>query len=93
MSGLDIFAWIVLVVLILTVIVGFVTLAMLPGKIAKQREHPQADAINVAGWVGAITFGVFWPLALIWAFTKSPLQTKTNSATEAETGARSEGAS
>lgn len=93
MSGLDIFAWIVLVVLILTVIVGFVTLAMLPGKIAKQREHPQADAINVAGWVGAITFGVFWPLALIWAFTKSPLQAMANSATDPETGARSEGAS
>lgn len=93
MSGLDIFAWVVLIILILTAIVGFVILAMLPGKIAKQREHPQADAISIAGWVGAITFGIFWPLALIWAFTKSPLQTITNSATESETGARSEGAS
>ncbi len=93
MSGLDIFAWIVLVILILTVIVGFVTLAMLPGKIAKQREHPQAEAINVAGWFGAITFGIFWPLALIWAFTKSPLQTIPTSATDAKTGARSAGAS
>ena len=73
MSGLDIFAWIVLVVLVACVVVGFVILAMLPGKIARQRGHPQADAINVAGWLGALALGVFWPLALIWAFTRSPL--------------------
>ncbi len=73
MSGLDIFAWIVLIVLIATVLVGFIVLAMLPGKIAKQRGHPQVEAINVAGWLGALAMGVFWPLALVWAFTRSPL--------------------
>ena len=72
MSGLDIFAWIVLIVLIATVVVGFVILAMLPGKIARQRGHPQAEAINVAGWLGALAMGVFWPLALVWAFTRYP---------------------
>ena len=74
MSGLDIFAWIVLIVLVACVVTGFIILAMLPGKIAKQRGHPQADAINVAGWLGALAMGVFWPLALVWAFTKSPLR-------------------
>ena len=68
MSGLDIFAWIVLLVLIATAIAIFVLLAMLPGKIAKSRNHPQQSAVNVAGWLGAILGGVFWPLALIWAF-------------------------
>ncbi|MGI9389961.1 MAG: DUF3302 domain-containing protein [Boseongicola sp.] len=72
MSGLDIFAWIVLVVSVATVIFGFIILARLPGKIATQRGHPQAEAINVAGWLGALSAGVFWPLALIWAFMKSP---------------------
>ncbi len=70
MTGLDIFAWIVLIVLILALLAGFIVLAMLPGKIARQRNHPQSDAINVAGWVGALGAGIFWPLALIWAFTK-----------------------
>lgn len=88
MSGLDIFAWIVLIVLILTVIVGFVTLAMLPGKVAAQRGHPQADAINVAGWVGALTFGVFWPLALIWAYTRSPLAAEKDADALADPSAR-----
>lgn len=73
MTGLDIFAWIVLIILILALLVGFIVLAMLPGKIAKQRNHPQSDAINVAGWIGALGAGIFWPLALIWAFTKSSM--------------------
>ena len=74
MSGLDIFAWIVLIVLIGTVIVIWVFLAMLPGRIARQRNHPQHEAVNVAGWLGAIALGVFWPLALVWAFYISPGQ-------------------
>ena len=65
MTGLDIFAWVVLIVLVVTVLVGFIVLAMLPGKIATQRGHPQSDAISVAGWVGALFGGIFWPLALI----------------------------
>ena len=70
MSGLDIFAWIVLIVLIAAVVAGWIVLAMLPGKIAKKRDHPQTEAVNVAGWLGALTLGLFWPFALIWAFYK-----------------------
>lgn len=74
MSGLDIFAWIVLIVLVCTVAAIFVFLAMLPGRIARQRNHPQQVAVNVAGWLGALALGVFWPLALIWAFYIAPGQ-------------------
>lgn len=74
MSGLDIFAGIVLVVLICTALAVFVFLAMLPGRIARQRNHPQYEAITIAGWLGAIALGIFWPLALVWAFYVSPDQ-------------------
>jgi len=77
MSALDIFAWIVLIVLVATVLVAFIVLAMLPGRIAAQREHPQAEAINVAGWLGALAMGIFWPLALVWAFTRPPQPAQT----------------
>ena len=70
MTGLDYFAWIVLIVLVVTALAVWVILARLPGKIARERSHPQADAINVAGWLGALAFGVFWPFALVWAFTR-----------------------
>jgi hypothetical protein len=45
-------------------------LAMMPGQIAKKRGHPQAEAINVMGWWGALTMGVLAPIAWVWAYTK-----------------------
>ena len=70
MSGLDIFAIIVLLILIFAAVAIWIVLAMLPGKIAAKHNHPQAEAINIGGWLGAILGGVFWPVFLIWAFTK-----------------------
>lgn len=70
MSGLDMFAVFVLLILLLAIVAIWVVLAMLPGKIARQRNHPQADAINVGGWLGALLLGVLWPLVLVWAYTK-----------------------
>lgn len=70
MSGLDLFALIVLLVIAASVLAAAIVLARLPGQIAKKRRHPQADAIGVAGWLGILGAGIFWPLALIWAFTK-----------------------
>ena len=67
---LNVFALIVLIAIIVSVISVLVVLAMVPGRVAKSRGHPQADAINVAGWVGILLFGVLWPLALIWAYYK-----------------------
>ena len=69
MTGLDIFALIVLIVLIICGLGVWAMLGMYPGKIARQRNHPQADAISVCGWWGAITFGVLSPIAFIWAYT------------------------
>ena len=70
MSGLDIFAIIVLLILLFAVVSIWVALAMLPGKIAARRNHPQAEAINIGGWLGAILGGIIWPIFLIWAFLK-----------------------
>ncbi len=68
---LDIFALVVFGVLITFVIFLVVKLGPLPGNIARKRGHPQADAINVLGWIGVVTLGLAWPLALIWAYTRS----------------------
>lgn len=71
MSGLDIFALIVLIILIISGLAAWAMLAMYPGIIARQRNHPQAEAINVCGWWGAITLGLLSPVAFIWAYTNS----------------------
>ncbi len=67
---LDIFALVVMGVLLAVVIWLVVLLGPLPGKIAAGRGHPQADAIRVLGWVGLITMGGAWLVALVWAHYK-----------------------
>ncbi|TWU58568.1 Inner membrane protein YiaW [Rubripirellula tenax] len=44
-----------------------VMLAMLPGRIAASRNHPQQQAVSVCGWVGLPT-GILWAIAMVWAF-------------------------
>jgi hypothetical protein len=68
---LDIFALVVMGVLVAFVILLVVKLGPIPGNIAKSRGHPQADAINALGWVGVVTLGLAWPIALVWAYTRS----------------------
>jgi len=70
MTGLDYFTFVVLAVLVAAGLYLAFVLGELPGKIAAQREHPQADAIRVAGWIGLLTLGVLWPFALVWAFVR-----------------------
>jgi len=70
LQPIDYFAWIVLLVIIISAVFVFVSLAALPGKTARARSHPQADAINMAGWLGMLlTLGTVWVLAMIWART------------------------
>ena len=71
MTFLDIFALFVLFVLAAAVVGIWAMLGMMPGKIARERNHPQAEAINVCGWWGVITLGILLPLAFVWAYTKA----------------------
>ena len=72
MSFIDLFAWIVLVVLIATMAATFIALGMIPGRIAKKRGHPWAEAVAVGSWASLIFGFVFWPLVLIWAYVDVP---------------------
>ena len=42
----------------------------LPGRIARKRGHPHADAVELMGWLG-ILGGVSWISALIWSIHDS----------------------
>ena len=67
---LDIFTFIVLAVLLAVAIFFFMKLGELPGKIAEKRNHPQAEAITICGWLGVLTLGLLWPIAIIWAYMR-----------------------
>lgn len=77
MAFIDIFAWIVLLVLIGLIVAVFVALGIIPGRIARKRGHPWAEAVAVGSWA-ALVFGfVLWPLVLIWAYVDAPTRRET----------------
>ncbi len=67
---MSIVGFVILVLLVLLLIWIFVKLAALPGQTATERGHPQAEAINVLGWVGLLLGVAPWLVALVWAYTK-----------------------
>ena len=67
---LNIFALIILVVLLVTALAIIFLLARLPGQIARNRGHAQAEAVAVAGWGSVLLPIPLWPLAMVWAYYK-----------------------
>jgi hypothetical protein len=57
----------VLIVLGAAFLLAFTFILGLPGRIAIARKHPDADAVNIMGWVGFLAV-VPWVQAFIWAF-------------------------
>lgn len=75
--------FVILVVLILLVIWIYMLLAAIPGNKARERGHPQADAINVLGWIGLLLGVIPWVVALVWAYMKPvflPVEENANDA-------------
>jgi len=70
--GFDISFWdyvtfVAIFVIVATGLVAAVFVLGLPGRIAIARKHPEADAVNLMGWIGFLAV-VPWIHALIWAF-------------------------
>lgn len=56
----------------LVIFYGIIALHDIPYEIAVSRQHPQQDAIHVAGWVSLFTLHVIWPFLWIWAMLYKP---------------------
>ena len=72
MTTIDIFAWIVLAIFVASSVFVVVFMAMLPGMIARRRNHPWKEAVAVGGWVTLFVGFALWPLVLIWAYVDVP---------------------
>lgn len=55
---------------LILVFYGFIYIHDLPYTIAKKRNHPQTEAIHVAGWLSLFTLHAIWPIIFIWAISK-----------------------
>jgi len=67
LSMLEYVALGILVFVALTLFYGIIVIHDIPYEIAKHRNHPQQDALHVAGWVSLFTLHVLWPFLWIWA--------------------------
>jgi len=64
---LDYFALGILFFVGITLFYGIIAIHDIPYEIAKRRNHPQQDAIHVAGWISLFTLHALWPFLWIWA--------------------------
>lgn len=53
---------------VITIVLGIIKIHTYPGKIAKERNHPQAEAIEVTSLLGLLIFPL-WMAALVWAYS------------------------
>lgn len=64
---LDYFALGLLFFVALVIFYGVIAIHDIPYEIAKKRNHPQQDALHIAGWVSLFTMHAIWPFLWIWA--------------------------
>ena len=69
---MEIVALIVLLVLCAAAIWLVVLIGNIPGNMARAANHPQAEAISLLAWVGLLTLGIGWFVALVWARVVPP---------------------
>lgn len=65
-------------------VVALLSVAALPGRIARRRQHPQAPAVNLCGWLGLPT-GLGWVIAMIWAHWRYPVAAGSIAAADVHT--------
>jgi len=66
-------AWVALIVAPIVGIAVFWLVHILPEKIAEERRHPQAKAIQTLCILSLFFGGLLWPLAWLWAYSKPVL--------------------
>lgn len=71
---LDYLSLVILLMGLTLVFYGFIAIHEIPHKIAKAREHPHEEAINVAGWLSLFTLHAIWPIVFIWAVSHKKQQ-------------------
>ncbi|MGA9575252.1 MAG: superinfection immunity protein [Lysobacterales bacterium] len=57
---------------VIVIILGIIKIHTYPGKVAKARNHPQTEAIEVTSLLGLLIFPL-WMAALVWAYSGAVL--------------------
>ena len=69
MTAFDYIAFLAMAVVFCGLVYLVIALGDLPGKIAKERNHPQVAAITAMAWLGLLfTGGIVYIIAFVWAY-------------------------
>ena len=71
----DVVVWVVVVLVPIVGITVFWILHVWPERVAEQKHHPQAPAIQALCLMSLVFGGLLWPLAMLWAYMK-PMEFK-----------------
>jgi len=85
-TAADFLSWVVIILVPIVGIVVFWLVHILPEKIAEQKKHPQAKAIQVLCLLSLVFGGMLWPIAWLWAYSKPVLYKLAYGTDEVEHG-------
>jgi hypothetical protein len=71
----DVVVWLVVIMVPLVGVTVFWVLHVWPERVAEQKHHPQAAAIQALCLMSLVFGGLLWPLAMLWAYMK-PMEFK-----------------
>jgi len=89
MTGLDYASLGIILIAVLIITLGIIKIHTYPGVVARERKHPQVDAIEVTALLGLIMFPL-WMGALVWAYSGAvfgKMYKQPTPAAEKDTGA------
>lgn len=66
----DVVVWVVVILVPIVGITVFWILHVWPERVAEQKHHPQAAAIQALCLMSLVFGGLLWPLAMLWAYMK-----------------------
>jgi type VI protein secretion system component VasK len=71
----DVVVWVVVILVPIVAVSAFWFLHIWPERVAEQKHHPQASAIQALCLMSLVFGGLLWPLAMLWAYMK-PMEFK-----------------
>ena len=71
----DVVVWLVVIMVPIVGVTVFWFLHIWPERVAEQKHHPQAAAIQALCLMSLVFGGLLWPLAMLWAYMK-PMEFK-----------------
>jgi type VI protein secretion system component VasK len=71
----DVVVWVVVILVPIVGVTVFWVLHVWPERVAEQKHHPQASAIQALCLMSLVFGGLLWPLAMLWAYMK-PMEFK-----------------